>query len=60
MLPLPSINDDPASDGLSQSLARAGFELGRLKTGTPARNAASSVRLGKPWRPEGEVDSRWK
>ncbi|SPO29679.1 related to MTO1 protein involved in mitochondrial tRNA modification [Ustilago trichophora] len=58
MLPLPSNNDDPASDGLSQSLARAGFELGRLKTGTPARIAVSSVRLGSPWQSEGEIDAR--
>ncbi|KAJ1025182.1 hypothetical protein NDA16_002687 [Ustilago loliicola] len=58
MLPLPSINDDPASDGLSQSLGRAGFQLGRLKTGTPARIAASSVRLGRPWQRDGEVDPR--
>lgn len=59
MLPLPSANDDPASDGLSQSLARAGFELGRLKTGTPARIAASSVRLGSPWQSGSQVDSRF-
>lgn len=58
MLPLPSRSDDPASDGLSQSLARAGFQLGRLKTGTPARIAASSVRLGRPWQSEGAVDPR--
>ncbi|SAM84240.1 related to MTO1 protein involved in mitochondrial tRNA modification [Ustilago bromivora] len=58
MLPLPSVNDDPASDALSQSLSRAGFQLGRLKTGTPARIAASSVPLGRPWQREGEADSR--
>lgn len=58
MLPLPSANDDPASDGLSQSLARAGFKLGRLKTGTPARIAASSVRLGSPWQSGSKVDPR--
>lgn len=58
MLPLPSQTDDPASDGLSQSLARAGFELGRLKTGTPARIAAPSVRLGSPWRSDEKVDPR--
>ena len=58
MLPLPSVNDDPASDALSQSLARAGFELGRLKTGTPARIAACSVGLGSPWQNGGDLDPR--
>ncbi|ETS62336.1 hypothetical protein PaG_03418 [Moesziomyces aphidis] len=58
MLPLPSCSDDPASDALSQSLARAGFQLGRLKTGTPARISASSVRLGTPWQDGVEVDPR--
>lgn len=37
MLPTPSTGDEPPSPGLSASLARAGFALGRLKTGTPAR-----------------------
>ena len=34
---------EPASEGLSESLARAGIELGRLKTGTPPRLAAESI-----------------
>ncbi|WFD34961.1 hypothetical protein MCUN1_001807 [Malassezia cuniculi] len=46
MLPLPSSGDEPATENLSKSLARAGFRLGRLKTGTPARIAADSVALG--------------
>lgn len=46
MLPLPSSGDEPATEGMSESLARAGFQLGRLKTGTPARIAADSVALG--------------
>lgn len=46
MLPLPSNGDEPATAGLSEALARAGFRLGRLKTGTPARIAADSVALG--------------
>lgn len=60
MQALPSSSDDPASDGLSQSLLRAGFKLGRLKTGTPARIAADSVKLGQPWQKEGEVDPRFE
>jgi len=35
-IPAGRIGDDP-SNGLSETLNRAGFELGRLKTGTPAR-----------------------
>ena len=34
---------DPASEGLSPSLRALGFELGRLKTGTPPRLLKSSV-----------------
>ncbi len=34
---------EPAAEGLSASLIRLGFPLGRLKTGTPARLAADSV-----------------
>ncbi|MDP3427250.1 MAG: FAD-dependent oxidoreductase, partial [Humidesulfovibrio sp.] len=34
---------DPASEGLSPSLRGLGFELGRLKTGTPPRLLKSSV-----------------
>lgn len=46
MLPLPSEGVEPATEGLSDSLARAGFRLGRLKTGTPPRIDAASVALG--------------
>ncbi len=35
-IPAGRLGDDP-SNGLSDTLMRAGFELGRLKTGTPAR-----------------------
>ncbi|HYV18737.1 MAG TPA: tRNA uridine-5-carboxymethylaminomethyl(34) synthesis enzyme MnmG [Verrucomicrobiae bacterium] len=34
---------EPAAEGLSGALARCGFPLGRLKTGTPPRILASSV-----------------
>lgn len=35
--------DEPPALGLAQSLAAAGFEWGRLKTGTPARLAGESI-----------------
>lgn len=46
MLPMPSTGVEPSTEGLSDALARAGFQLGRLKTGTPARIDAASVQLG--------------
>lgn len=46
MLPLPSQGTEPSTESLGASLARAGFQLARLKTGTPPRIAASSVALG--------------
>ncbi len=36
-----------ASYGLAQDLRRAGFELGRMKTGTPARLRRSSIDFGR-------------
>ncbi len=36
---------EPAASGLTSALERLGFATGRLKTGTPARLRASSVRL---------------
>lgn len=38
---------EPASIKLSQSLRVAGFQLGRLKTGTPARLAKHSIDFTK-------------
>lgn len=46
MLPLPSDGVEPSTESLSMSLARAGFQLRRLKTGTPPRIDANSVSLG--------------
>jgi tRNA uridine 5-carboxymethylaminomethyl modification enzyme len=37
---------EPASNGLSKSLAQAGLRLGRLKTGTPPRLARNSIDWG--------------
>jgi len=38
---------EPASVGLSASLAKLGFELGRLKTGTPPRLSRRSIDFSK-------------
>jgi tRNA uridine 5-carboxymethylaminomethyl modification enzyme len=38
---------EPASIKLSNSLKAAGFQLGRLKTGTPARLAKRSIDFRK-------------
>ncbi|MBI9107626.1 MAG: tRNA uridine-5-carboxymethylaminomethyl(34) synthesis enzyme MnmG [Spirochaetales bacterium] len=38
---------EPAAVGLGTSLRRMGFSLGRLKTGTPARVASSSIDYSK-------------
>ena len=45
----------PAADGLSESLAGLGFELTRLKTGTPPRLKASSVDFSKTMPQFGEA-----
>ena len=37
--------DEPAAAGISANLTALGFELGRLKTGTPPRLAAESIDL---------------
>jgi len=37
---------EPAAQGLSESLLKLGFSMGRLKTGTPPRLAADSVDFG--------------
>jgi len=39
--------DEPAANELSESLLRIGLELGRLKTGTPARLDGQTVALDK-------------
>jgi tRNA U34 5-carboxymethylaminomethyl modifying enzyme MnmG/GidA len=53
--PAGRMGDAPAR-GLSQSLARAGFKLGRLQTGTPARLDAHTVNLKGMEVQEGDVD----
>jgi tRNA uridine 5-carboxymethylaminomethyl modification enzyme len=53
--PAGRMGDAPAR-GLSQSLASAGFQLGRLQTGTPARLDARTVNLDGMEVQEGDVD----
>lgn len=49
------MGDSPAR-GLSESLARAGFKLGRLQTGTPARLDARTVNVKDMEVQEGNAD----
>ncbi|KAI9439206.1 glucose inhibited division protein A-domain-containing protein [Lactarius indigo] len=53
--PAGRMGDAPAR-GLSESLARAGFKLGRLQTGTPARLDARTVNLEGMEMQEGDAD----
>ncbi|KAF8706795.1 Mitochondrial translation optimization protein, partial [Rhizoctonia solani] len=50
-------HNDPASpaSGLSSSLHRAGFQLGRLKTGTPARLDKQSINFHGLERQDGDI-----
>ena len=47
---------DSSARGLSESLARAGFKLGRLQTGTPARLDARTVDVKDMEAQEGDAD----
>ncbi len=46
---------EPAATGLEAAFRRVGFTIGRLKTGTPARVARSSLNLDAMRRQHGEV-----
>jgi tRNA uridine 5-carboxymethylaminomethyl modification enzyme len=49
------MGDDP-SIGLSASLSKAGFKLGRLQTGTPARLDKNTINFEGMERQEGDRD----
>ncbi len=49
---------EPPSWGLDRPLREAGFSVGRLKTGTPARVAASSIDFGEMEVQEGDREMR--
>lgn len=51
--PAGRINEAPAI-GLSASLRAAGFQLGRLQTGTPARLDKSTIDFSRLGRQEGD------
>ena len=50
--------DEPASVHLSRSLRKLGFELGRLKTGTPPRLDASTVDFDRLEAQHGDKDPK--
>lgn len=47
--------DEAPSIGLSASLRAAGFQLGRLQTGTPARLDGRTIDFSNMERQEGDV-----
>ena len=49
---------EPASKGLSEQLRDFGFEVGRMKTGTPARIDGRSINFEKLQRQDGDPDVR--
>ncbi|VDB98173.1 unnamed protein product [Peniophora sp. CBMAI 1063] len=53
--PAGRLGDDP-SVGLSASLNKAGFALGRLQTGTPARLDGSTINFAGMERQDGDAD----
>lgn len=49
---------EPASKGISRQLSEHGFEVGRMKTGTPARIDGRTVDFGKMTEQKGDPDRR--
>jgi len=50
---------EPAAIGMSETLSRLGFEISRLKTGTPARVDRRSVDYSQLQEQPGDSDVRW-
>ncbi|GAX75540.1 hypothetical protein CEUSTIGMA_g2983.t1 [Chlamydomonas eustigma] len=50
---------ESASTGLTESLMRLGYELGRLKTGTPARVDKRTVDFNRLEEQPGDEEERW-
>lgn len=55
--PAGRLNEAP-STGLSASLRAAGFKLGRLQTGTPARLERNSIDFGRLVEQRGDPEPR--
>jgi tRNA uridine 5-carboxymethylaminomethyl modification enzyme len=49
---------EPASKGISKQLSEYGFEVGRMKTGTPARIDGRTVNFSKMTEQKGDQDKR--
>jgi tRNA uridine 5-carboxymethylaminomethyl modification enzyme len=49
---------EPASKGISKQLSEYGFEVGRMKTGTPARIDGRTVDFSKMTEQKGDQDKR--
>ncbi|KAF7317924.1 Mitochondrial translation optimization protein [Mycena kentingensis (nom. inval.)] len=54
--PAGRLNSPPSPGGLSNTLASAGFKLGRLQTGTPARLDRSTIDFTGMQRQDGDVE----
>jgi tRNA uridine 5-carboxymethylaminomethyl modification enzyme len=50
---------EPSSHGISQQLSALGFEVGRMKTGTPVRIDERSVNLNKLIEQKGDEEERY-
>nr|GAT55107.1 mitochondrial translation optimization protein [Mycena chlorophos] len=54
--PAGRLNSPPSPEGLSGTLVAAGFKMGRLQTGTPARLARDSINFNGMQRQDGDAE----